>query len=203
MCCFKNQNFNSDLDRMKKIFDNTYKTCILKHEIQHVSHFGRDLYEKLCDCLRRGTYDEKLFNLIKKKIKLIFKNDYLPLYFKSLKKSTKWSKASSKSTSIMTKLNNPEPIKEPLNIVEHSRLETTVAYYLPGESLAYISTFSGKNLTLAQFKHLITKRGAFRYFFKTKTDLLEDECVVFQEVTDDKALLPTFNDKVIAKIEYC
>lgn len=42
-------------------------------------------------------------------------------------------------------------------------VKTTVAYYLPGEDLAYISTFNGKQLTLSQFKHLITKKGQFRY----------------------------------------
>ena len=79
--------------------------------------------------------------------------------------------------------------------------KTTVAYYLPGEDLAYISTFNGKWLTLAQFKQLITKKGNFRYFFKTKSDLLDEECVVFQEATDESACVPMFNNKVIAKIE--
>lgn len=82
------------------------------------------------------------------------------------------------------------------------QLRRTVAYYMPGESLAYLTNFSGPRLDLAHFKNLITKRGDFRYFFKTKTDLLGEDCVVFQEITDDKQLLPTFNDKVIAKIEF-
>lgn len=77
----------------------------------------------------------------------------------------------------------------------------TVAYYLPGEELAYISTYNGKYLTLAQFKQLITKKGNFRYFFKTKSDLLDEECVVYQEATDESSFVPMFNGKVIAKIE--
>jgi hypothetical protein len=40
-----------------------------------------------------------------------------------------------------------------------------------------------------------------RYFFKTKSDLLEEECIVYQEATDDSLFVPMFNDKVIAKIE--
>ena len=41
-----------------------------------------------------------------------------------------------------------------------------------------------------------------RYFFKTKSDLLDDEeCVVFQEATDENAFVPMLNNKVIAKIE--
>lgn len=86
-------------------------------------------------------------------------------------------------------------------IEEDSNFKTTVAYYLPGEDLAYISTFTGRNLTLAQFKQLITKKGNFRYFFKTKSDLLDEECVVFQEATDEMAYVPMYNNKVIAKIE--
>jgi len=82
-----------------------------------------------------------------------------------------------------------------------SNVKTTVAYYMPGEDLAYISQFTGTCLTLAQFKHLITKKGKFRYFFKTKTDLLDEECVVFEEVTDENQPVPMFNNKVIAKVE--
>jgi axin 1 len=79
--------------------------------------------------------------------------------------------------------------------------KTTVAYFLPGEDLPYISTFNGNSLTLAQFKQLITKKGKFRYFFKTKSDLLDEECVVFEEVTDENDFVPKFNEKIIAKIE--
>lgn len=46
--------------------------------------------------------------------------------------------------------------------VDSSGFKTTVAYYLPGEDVAYISTFNGKNLTLSQFKQFITKKGQFR-----------------------------------------
>jgi len=42
-------------------------------------------------------------------------------------------------------------------------IKTTVAYYLPGEDLAYISQFNGEHLTLAQFKQLIAKKGEFRF----------------------------------------
>ena len=80
----------------------------------------------------------------------------------------------------------------------------TVAYYMPGEALAYISTHCGDRITLAQFKQLIItvkKSDSLRFFFKTKTDLLGEECVVFQEATDDHSHVPMFNDKVIAKIE--
>ncbi|RNA20493.1 axin, partial [Brachionus plicatilis] len=77
---------------------------------------------------------------------------------------------------------NPEPAKiKKIEEEQDVSVKTTVAYYLPGEDLAYISTFNGRDLTLAQFKQLITKKGNFRYFFKTKSDLLDEECVVFQE----------------------
>lgn len=97
--------------------------------------------------------------------------------------------------------NNEAQKAKKLDDDDDFNIKTTVAYYLPGEDLAYISTFNGKCLTLAQFKQLITKKGNFRYFFKTKSDLLDEECVVFQEATDDMAYVPMFNSKVIAKIE--
>ena len=83
-----------------------------------------------------------------------------------------------------------------------SPIKTTVAYFLPGEETPYLSTFNGNHLTLAQFKQLITKKGNFRYFFKTKTDLLGEECsTVYQEINDDFIIVPLYNNKVIAKIE--
>jgi hypothetical protein len=96
--------------------------------------------------------------------------------------------------------NNSELIKNNQNN-QNNKTKTTVAYYLPNEDLPYLSTFVGTCLTLAEFKRLITKKGNFRYFFKTKTDLLEEDCIVFQEVTDENSHVPMLNNKVIAKIE--
>ena len=45
-----------------------------------------------------------------------------------------------------------EKVKVPETSSEETSVKTTVAYYLPGEDLAYISTFNGKYLTLSQFK---------------------------------------------------
>ena len=59
----------------------------------------------------------------------------------------------------------PQPVVQPQSVnskLDQSLIKTTVAYYLPGEELAYISTFNGSNITLSQFKQLITKKGAFR-----------------------------------------
>ena len=60
---------------------------------------------------------------------------------------------------------------EPVKSNNHKKVETkkmakeipsdckiTVAYYLPGEDVAYILTFNGKHLTLIQFKQFITKK---------------------------------------------
>ena len=58
--------------------------------------------------------------------------------------------------------NNKKITEKTKPLIESSGHKTTVAYYLPGEEVAYISTFNGKNLTLSQFKQLITKKGQFR-----------------------------------------
>jgi hypothetical protein len=58
--------------------------------------------------------------------------------------------------------NNKKITEKTKPLIESCGHKTTVAYYLPGEEVAYISTFNGKNLTLSQFKQLITKKGQFR-----------------------------------------
>jgi hypothetical protein len=101
-----------------------------------------------------------------------------------------------------TKLTNNPNISDGKTSINEKNVKTPVAYYMPGEDVAYMSTFNSSSITLNQFKQLITKKGAFRYFFKTKCNLLDDEeCIVFQEATDDNAYVPMFNNKVIAKIE--
>jgi hypothetical protein len=101
----------------------------------------------------------------------------------------------------INKKSDTDNLKKDVSSNENCNVKTTVAYYLPGEDLAYISTYNGRNLTLHQFKQLITKKGNFRYFFKTTSDLLGDECVVYQEANDENSNVPMFNNKVIAKIE--
>ena len=129
-------------------------------------------------------------------------------YSEASKNAVKHDKVSDWLVSSGMNKNNEEEQDEPrkqqaqLQVNDSKKVKTTVAYYLPGEETAYLSTHNGTNLTLAQFKHLITKKGQFRYFFKTKSDLLGDECVVFQEANDDNSLVPMYNNKVIAKIEH-
>jgi len=131
----------------------------------------------------------------------------------SIERVNEWLNQSSQPDEINEELKKPKKMAPPtpnkkITAEEpykksDSSVKTTVAYYLPGEDLAYISTFNGESLTLAQFKQLITKKGHFRYFFKTKSDLLDEECVVYQEATDENSTVPMFNSKVIAKIETC
>jgi hypothetical protein len=72
----------------------------------------------------------------------------------SIERVADWLAASSSSSTTTT---CKQPMQQPI-----AAIKTTVAYYLPGEDVAYISTFSGRQPTLAQFKQLITKKGHFR-----------------------------------------
>ncbi|KAI1884657.1 hypothetical protein AGOR_G00228670 [Albula goreensis] len=55
-------------------------------------------------------------------------------------------------------------------------------------------------ITLGQFKELLTKKGSYRYYFKKVSD--EFDCgVVFEEVREDDAILPIFEEKIIGKVE--
>ncbi|XP_029014151.1 axin-1 isoform X2 [Betta splendens] len=77
---------------------------------------------------------------------------------------------------------------------------TTVAYYFCEEQIPYRTFVKGKVVTLGQFKELLTKKGNYRYYFKKVSD--EFDCgVVFEEVRDDDAILPIFEEKIIGKVE--
>uniref|UniRef100_G1R9D3 Axin-1 n=1 Tax=Nomascus leucogenys TaxID=61853 RepID=G1R9D3_NOMLE len=75
-----------------------------------------------------------------------------------------------------------------------------VAYYFCGEPIPYRTLVRGRAVTLGQFKELLTKKGSYRYYFKKVSD--EFDCgVVFEEVREDEAVLPVFEEKIIGKVE--
>ncbi|XP_036861402.2 axin-1 isoform X2 [Manis javanica] len=77
---------------------------------------------------------------------------------------------------------------------------TVVAYYFCGEPIPYRTLVRGRAVTLGQFKELLTKKGNYRYYFKKVSD--EFDCgVVFEEVREDEAALPVFEEKIIGKVE--
>ncbi|XP_036829213.1 axin-1-like isoform X1 [Oncorhynchus mykiss] len=76
----------------------------------------------------------------------------------------------------------------------------TVAYYFCGEPIPYRTTAKGCVVTLGQFKELLTKKGFYRFYFKKVSD--EFDCgVVFEEVKEDDAVLPIYEEKIIGKVE--
>ncbi|XP_032086368.1 axin-1 isoform X1 [Thamnophis elegans] len=75
-----------------------------------------------------------------------------------------------------------------------------VAYYFCGEPIPYRTLVKGRVVTLGQFKELLTKKGNYRYYFKKVSD--EFDCgVVFEEVHEEDAVLPIFEEKIIGKVE--
>ncbi|KAH0632094.1 hypothetical protein JD844_020157 [Phrynosoma platyrhinos] len=75
-----------------------------------------------------------------------------------------------------------------------------VAYYFCGEPIPYRTLVKGRMVSLGQFKELLTKKGNYRYYFKKVSD--EFDCgVVFEEVREDEAVLPIFEEKIIGKVE--
>ncbi|XP_012713449.2 axin-1 [Fundulus heteroclitus] len=76
----------------------------------------------------------------------------------------------------------------------------TVAYYFCEELIPYRTSVKGRVVTLGQFKELLTKKGNYRYYFKKVSD--EFDCgVVFEEIREDDAVLPVFEEKIIGKVE--
>ncbi|XP_056593844.1 axin-1-like [Triplophysa dalaica] len=77
----------------------------------------------------------------------------------------------------------------------------TVVYYLCGEVIPYRTCVQGNTVTLAQFKSLImTHRDSYRFFFKSVSS--DFDCDVFyEEIEEDETVLPTYDRKIIAKVE--
>ncbi|XP_023654360.1 axin-1 isoform X1 [Paramormyrops kingsleyae] len=76
----------------------------------------------------------------------------------------------------------------------------TVAYYFCGEPIPYRTSVKGRIVTLGQFKELLTKKGSYRYYFKKVSH--EFDCgVVFEEVREDDAILPIYEEKIVGKVE--
>ncbi|NP_001158475.1 axis inhibitor 1 [Saccoglossus kowalevskii] len=77
---------------------------------------------------------------------------------------------------------------------------TVVAYFFCSEPIPYRTSILGKEITLAQFKSLITKKGHYQYVFKKASN--EFECgVVHEIICDDSAILPIFEGKIVGKVE--
>ncbi|XP_037544902.1 axin-2 [Nematolebias whitei] len=78
--------------------------------------------------------------------------------------------------------------------------ETVVTYFFCGEEIPYRRTMKSHSLTLSHFKEQLRKKGNYRYYFKKASD--EFECgAVFEEVSDDSSLLPTYEGKILGKVE--
>ncbi|XP_078415096.1 axin-1 isoform X1 [Cetorhinus maximus] len=93
-----------------------------------------------------------------------------------------------------------KPQKKSANGVSQSGDNIVVAYYFCGEPIPYRTSVKGRVVTLGQFKELLTKKGNYRYYFKKVSD--EFDCgVVFEEVRDEEAILPIFEEKIIGKVE--
>ncbi|KAM4703736.1 axin-related protein-like [Rhinophrynus dorsalis] len=75
-----------------------------------------------------------------------------------------------------------------------------IVYYFCGERIPYMIRTKEPSLTLQEFKELLSKKGSFKYYFKKESH--EFECnAVFQEVSEEDAVLPLFEEKIICKVE--
>ncbi|XP_075755273.1 axin-1 isoform X1 [Pelodiscus sinensis] len=93
-----------------------------------------------------------------------------------------------------------KPQKRPGNGTSQPCENIVVAYYFCGEPIPYRTLVKGRVVTLGQFKELLTKKGNYRYYFKKVSH--EFDCgVVFEEVREDEATLPIFEEKIIGKVE--
>ena len=74
-----------------------------------------------------------------------------------------------------------------------------MTYYFDVDPIPFRINVPSSEVTLGQFCKSLTKKGNFRYFFKTISK--DDGEVVYEEVGDENKLLPRFKDKIIGKVE--
>lgn len=100
-----------------------------------------------------------------------------------------------------TKLDEQNTMSEKTSTKTMSVDKIPVVYHFPGEEQPFMSYFSGKTMTLGQFRDLINKKGAYKFFFKNICDLDGEKMVVFEEIIDEKQSVPFYEGKVFAKIQ--
>ena len=76
-----------------------------------------------------------------------------------------------------------------------------VVYKIQGEEEAFTTYFNGKTMTLGQFKKLIRKKGTYKYFFRNINTIFEGEKTLFEEITDEKQLVPMYKGKFTAQLQ--
>ncbi|XP_061568716.1 axin-2 [Cololabis saira] len=104
------------------------------------------------------------------------------------------------SVSTVSPALQPEECKKSLGSHAGCSGETVVTYFFCGEEIPYRRTMKSHSLTLGHFKEQLRKKGNYRYYFKKASD--EFECgAVFEEVSDDSALLPTYEGKILGKVD--
>ncbi|XP_076453892.1 axin-1-like [Babylonia areolata] len=75
-----------------------------------------------------------------------------------------------------------------------------VGMYYEQEPIPYRFTLPGRSITLEQIRHLNTKRGNFKYFFKRDSDEF-GEGAVFEEIKDDNVVVPMWDGKIVARLQ--
>ena len=76
---------------------------------------------------------------------------------------------------------------------------TTVIYQMLDETVPYKVKVPHKPLTLGQFKHAMSRKGNFRYYFRQYS--VELKKPIFYELSKDSDMLPLYDGCVLAKID--
>ncbi|XP_054925644.1 axin-1 isoform X3 [Dermacentor andersoni] len=77
---------------------------------------------------------------------------------------------------------------------------TVIGYCYSGETVPYRTKLAGRDITLRQFKSLISKKGNYRYFFRRSCQEFGTD-VVSEEISDDNEVLPLWEGKIFAMVE--
>ena len=103
-----------------------------------------------------------------------------------------------KSSIILQKWNQNIVRLKKINYLNQWRKKKTKVKVTIDENRVYLIKIPipPENLTLADLKKKMPKKGPFQYFVKT---ILEDGDTGFEEYDDDSAILPLHEDKIIVE----
>lgn len=78
---------------------------------------------------------------------------------------------------------------------------TVVGIYYDQEPIPYRFTLLCRTVTLAQVRALVTKKGSYKFFFKSHSDEFGDGGAVWEEIKDDAVILPMWDGKIVARLQ--
>lgn len=81
----------------------------------------------------------------------------------------------------------------------NEKTSTVVLYQLPGEKIPFKVSVEKRDMTLSNFKALISRKGQYKFYFKQYST--EIAAAAWVEIEKDDELLPHWQKTIVARVE--